>query len=70
MNCFEAIRTFPGDVGLYYRVLGEEGVVTHNPDLPLIAASIIKLPIMVTAFRDIAAGKLDPAEAIAIKPED
>ena len=70
MNCFEAIRTFPGDVGLYYRVLGEEGVVTHNPDLPLIAASIIKLPIMVTAFRDIAAGKLNPAEAIAIKPED
>ena len=32
--------------------------------------SIIKLPIMESAFRDIAAGKLDPAEAIAIKPED
>ena len=69
MNCFEAIRTFPGDVGLYYRVLGEEGVVTHNPDLPLIAASVIKIPIMVTAFRDIAEGKLDPAEAVAIAPE-
>ena len=43
---------------------------THNPDLPLIAASVIKLPIMVTAFRDIAAGKLDADEIISIKQED
>ena len=70
MNCFEAIETFPGDVGLYYRVLGEKGVVTHNPDLPLIAASVIKIPIMVTAYRDIAAGLLDPGEVVAIRPQD
>lgn len=70
MNCFEAIETFPGDVGLYYRVLGEKGLVTHNPDLPLIAASVIKIPIMVTAYRDIAAGQLDPGEVISIKPAD
>jgi len=70
MNCFDAIRAFPGDVGFYYRVLGEDRVVTHNPDLPLIAASVIKIPIMVTAFRDIAAGRLDPDETVAVKPED
>ena len=70
MNCFDAVRAFPGDVGLYYRVLGEDGAVTHNPDLPLIAASVIKIPIMVTAFRDIAAGRLDPVEVYAIRPED
>lgn len=70
MNHLEAIRAFPGDVGFYYRVLGEEGVVTHNPDLPLVAASVIKIPIMVTAFRDIAAGILDPGEIIAIKKTD
>lgn len=70
MNCFDAIRAFPGDVGLYYRVLGEDGAVTHNPDLPLIAASVIKIPIMVTAYRDIAAGLLDPGEAVAIRPQD
>ena len=70
MECFDAIRAFPGDVGLYYRALGEESVETHNPDLPLIAASVIKLPIMVTAFRDIAAGKLDADEIISIKQED
>ena len=70
MKYFEAIRRFPGKVGFYYRVLGEEGVWTHNPDLPLVAASLIKLPIMATAFRDIEAGRMDPDEMIAIKPED
>ena len=70
MHCFEAIRAFPGDVGFYYRPLGEEGALTHNPDLPLIAASVIKLPIMVTAFRDFAGGRLDPGETVAIAPRD
>ena len=66
MKCFEAIRAFPGDTGLYYRALGDKAVETHNPDLPLVAASIIKLPIMVTAFRDIAEGKLDADEIVSV----
>ena len=70
MKYLEAIRRFPGDVGFYYRVLGEDRVWTHNPDLPLIAASVIKLPIMVTAFRDSLAGSLDLNEAIVVKPEE
>ena len=70
MKYLEAIRRFPGDVGFYYRVLGEDRVWTHNPDLPLIAASVIKLPIMVTAFRDSLAGLLDLNEAIVVKPEE
>jgi len=70
MKCFEVVRAFPGDVGLYYRALGEEQVETYNPDLPLVAASVIKLPIMVTAFRDIAAGQLDADEIFSIKRED
>ena len=70
MKYLEAIRRFPGDVGFYYRVLGEDRVWTHNPDLPLIAASVIKLPVMVTAFRDSLAGTLDLNEAIVVKPEE
>ena len=70
MKYLEAIRRFPGDVGFYYRVLGEDRVWTHNPDLPLIAASVIKLPVMVTAFRDSLAGSLDLNEAIVVKPEE
>lgn len=69
MSCFDKIRAFPGDVGLYWRRLGDAGApVTHNPDLPLIAASVIKVPIMVTAFRDFAAGALDPDEIVEILP--
>ena len=70
MKCLEAVRAFPGNVGFYYRALGENRIVTHNPDLPLIAASVIKIPIMVTAFRDIESGRLDPDDTVAVKPGD
>ena len=66
---FNAITAFPGRVGFYCRYLGEEQLWTHNPDLPLIAASVIKIPIMVTAMRDIAAGALDPEAVVCITPE-
>ena len=69
MSDFYAITAFPGKVGFYCRYLGGEQVWTHNPDLPLIAASVIKIPIMVTAMRDIAAGALDPGAVVCIAPE-
>ena len=69
MRGFDRITGFPGDVGFYARYLGEEALWTHNPDLPLIAASVIKVPIMVTAFRDFAAGRLDPKDTVRILPE-
>ena len=70
MNCFDRIRGFPGDVGLYYHRLGDAAAPeTHNPDLPLIAASVIKILIMVAAFREIAAGALDPDQTVEIRPE-
>ena len=69
MSSFEQITRFPGSVGFYARYLDEDRVWTHNPDLPLIAASVIKIPIMVTAMRDIAQGNLDPDARVAILPE-
>ena len=69
MSSFEQIARFPGKVGFYCRYLDEDRTWTHNPDLPLIAASVIKIPIMVTAFRDFAAGALDPEETVEILPE-
>ena len=70
MSCVDRIMAFPGDVGFYYHILGDaEPPVVRDPDLPLIAASVIKLPIMVTAFRDFAAGTLDPDETVEIRPE-
>ena len=69
MCTFEQIAAFPGSVGFYARYLDGDRVWTRDPDLPLIAASVIKIPIMVTAMRDIAAGKLDPDEVVRIRPE-
>lgn len=70
MTCIDQILSFPGDVGFYYHVIGDAAApVTREADLPLIAASVIKIPIMVTAFRDFASGALDPDETVEILPE-
>lgn len=69
MECLERIRQTPGRVGFYYCPLGGEPVM-FQADEPLIAASVIKLPVMAEAFRRIQTGELDPAEEIEIRPED
>ena len=46
----ERLRGVPGDVSFYYRPMGGEAVA-YQADLPLVAASVIKLPIMIEVFR-------------------
>ena len=70
MSTIDTIRSFPGDVGYYMRRLDGSQAAEHNPDLPLMAASVIKIPIMVAAFREIAAGRLDPDLEVAVPPEE
>ena len=70
MTIFDRIRAFPGDVGFYFRRLNGSGpALLHNPDLPLIAASVIKVPIMVAAFMEAGAGRLDFDATVIIRPE-
>jgi len=69
MDCLKRIEQTPGRVGFYYCPLGGEPVM-FNPDEPLVAASVIKVPIMVEAFRRIGAGTLDPNAEVVIAPED
>ena len=60
----------PGSAALYYRPLdGESEAVTFRADAPLGAASVIKLPIMIEAFRQIEAGLLDPEGEYVLRPE-
>ena len=68
MEWMERVRQTPGKVGVYYRPLDGEAV-GFNEDLPLIAASVIKLPVMAEAFRCIEAGKLNPDERVTVPPE-
>ncbi len=70
MNAILArLRAMEGDVSLFYRPLtGGEGIA-FNADAPLCAASVIKLPIMIEAFRQIAAGQLDANREYELRPE-
>ena len=70
MSTLDAIRRFPGDVGYYMRRLDGSEAAEHNADLPLRAASVIKVPIMVAAFRAIRAGQLDPDEEVVVPPSE
>ena len=68
MKCLEQVRNTPGKVGFYYAPLDGE-TVEFQADLPLVAASVIKMPIMVEAFRRFAEGTLDPNMEVEIRPE-
>ena len=68
MEWMERVRQTPGKVGVYYRSLDGEAV-GFNEDLPLIAACVIKLPVMAEAFRRIEAGELDTGERVTVPPE-
>lgn len=54
--------TAQGKVALYYEPLNGGGGMEFQADLPLIAASVIKIPIMVEAFRRFCEGSLDPKQ--------
>lgn len=63
-------RALPGKIGLYalYPATGEE--IRFHADMPMEAASVIKLPIMAEAFRQREAGILDFALPVTIRRED
>lgn len=66
MNRLRATR---GRVGFWAKPLDGEAT-GFNEDLPLVAASVVKVPVMVEAFRQFRAGLLDPDEQVTIRPED
>ena len=68
MKCLEQVRQTPGKVGFYYAPIGGEAV-EFQAELPLVAASVIKVPIMVEAFRRFEEGTLDPATEIEVCAE-
>lgn len=59
-----------GRVSMYYRPLsGGEGF-SYNAEEPMIAASIIKIPIMIEAFRRFASGEMDRNAIHVLKEEE
>lgn len=60
------ISALQGDVGFYYKNLVSGRTIAYQADMPLIAASVIKLPIMVEAYRQFEAGRLDPGKIVPV----
>lgn len=63
-------ETLPGDTAVWHMDLTTGQTHSHNPDKPLVAASVIKLFIMVEAFRRFEDGSLSPNEEFVIAPGD
>ncbi|HWQ57630.1 MAG TPA: serine hydrolase, partial [Clostridia bacterium] len=59
-----------GKVGFYFKDLATGEIFEKNGEMPLLAASVIKLPVMAEAFRQMEAGLVGRAERFAIRPED
>ena len=51
----EMLHGIPGQVGCYIAYPGTGERFAYQADMPLMAASVIKLPIMVEAMRGISA---------------
>ena len=66
----QKIRAASGHVAFYYRPLDGGCAQMYNEMMPVIAASVIKIPIMVEAFRQFEAGELNPRQTYRIKAED
>ncbi|MBQ1255973.1 MAG: serine hydrolase [Clostridia bacterium] len=65
-----ALKTIPGDTAVAIQYLDGSAPLLHNEHMPLIAASVIKLGVMLEAFRAFEAGELSKDELFTVRDED
>jgi len=63
-------ENLPGESAFYYKNLTTGETLELNSDLPFIAASVIKLPVMIEFFFQIQEGRVDFKERFSIRTED
>ena len=63
------LAALPGEVSVYGKNLSTGEVWAYQPDIPLVAASVIKLPILAEAFRQARDGLVNMNEIFAVRPE-
>ncbi len=61
---------FSGDVSVAFQTFGEAESYTYNPETTMLAASLIKLPILLATLEGVAAGRLELTERIPLKKSD
>jgi beta-lactamase class A len=69
-NLLKQLQKIPGKVGFYYKNLVTGEKITFQEDMPLQAASVIKIPILIEAFSRLEAGSIHKTDLFTIKRED
>jgi len=64
---YELLKELPGHIGLYYKDLSSGRELCYNEDMPFIAASVIKLPIMMDVYKKAASGKLSFSDTLQMR---
>lgn len=64
------VQSLPGKIGIYYEDLTTGAVWSYHGDTPMVAASMIKLYVMVEAFHQIEEGEILPEQKVTIRQED
>src|SRR4029434_7958584 len=64
------ISTYEGDVAVAVKHLKTGETFAHKGDEPMPTASLIKLPIMVEAYLQVAEGKVNLNDTVTFKEED
>ncbi len=64
------LNNIPGKTSFYYKNLVTGDTIAINEDLPMMAASVIKIPIMVECFRQMKLGKLQKNQQYVLQDTD
>ena len=69
-NLLSQLQDITGKVGFYYKNLVTGETLSFQEDMPLQAASVIKIPILIEAFTRLEAGTIHKTDLFTIKKED
>lgn len=64
------LRQLPGDIGFFAKDLASGETISFQENVPIEAASVIKMWVMAEAYRQCEAGCLDFDRMITVRPED
>lgn len=67
---FDSIGNLKGSIGIYYKNLATGAVISHNCAKGFISASMIKVPILVEAFRQMENGIISRNDVITLRQTD
>lgn len=66
----QSLSSLEGQIGFYFKNLVTGEVLAYEQDAPLVAASVIKLPVMAALFEQLASGEADASQKLPILPQD